>query len=417
MNHRLAGSLAAAAIALLALGAPVSASVGPVHRVVDDDGKAGLFDNGQPNCSDAFDGTAAPFIGQIFSTIGAAVAASGPGDVIFVCPGTYNESVTVSKLVTIKGPYVGANAIKCAARTSQATVIGAGGGPALSLAADGITVDGMRIANTRGAGIWTSPNFSGYRIKDNVIAGNWIGVDLYSSSILSSTVNRNCFQDNNNGAPGYGIRSTTGPLGAASITQNAFWGHRVGGIVIGGGAPTHDVTVSANWSWDDKSFFNATTVQSLSVASNHVLDTDDISTPGSAIVVGGDSSNVSVTKNVVNTNHTDGVLVSGTAWNVQVNANNIQTVTNGIDITTTAVAGVKAKNNRIEDVEGTLSASSAGILLGATTSGDRLVKNKVLGVADLHCVDLSVGSGTSSTANIWVDDTGLFASPPGICHP
>ena len=415
MKRRLAGGLGAIAIALLALGAPVSAGSVSTHRIVDDDGKAGLTDDGGPSCSDGFDSTSAP--GVVFSSISAAVAAAGAGDTIFICPGTYNESVTVSTRLTISGPYAGASDIKCKSRTGQATLIGAGGLPALSLAANGITVDGMRVANTSGNGIWTSPSFSGYTIINNVIANNSVGVDLYSNGALPTTVMHNCFQDNNNGGPGYGVRSTTDSLGAAAISENAFWGHRVGAIVLGGSGVTADISVARNWSWDDKSFLWASGVSRVEVRQNHVLDTDDISTPSSAIAVAGTSDTVSVDLNSIDTNHVDGVLVSDTANHVWVRGNKITGVTNGLDITTSTTGAVRAKNNVITDVQGTLSASSAGIRLDVLTVGNRITHNKVLGIADTHCQDLSVGGGTAGTANFWISDKGQTSSPSGICTP
>jgi Right handed beta helix region len=414
MNRRFVAALTGAALLTLSLTVPVGAG-GGVHRVVDDDGLAGIAEDGGPVCSDGFTPVLLP--GVVFSTITAAVAAAGSGDTIFICPGTYNEAVSITKTLTLSGPYAGVSDAKCKARTAQATIIGASGGPALSLAADNVIVDGLRIANTRGTGIWTSSNFSGYSIKNNRIANNWVGVDLYSTSILKTNVSGNCFTDNNNGAPGYGVRSTTDALGNAAISGNGFADQRVSAIALGGVGATHDISVNGNTSTDDKNFLTATTVKSLQVLNNTVGDTDDISVPGSAIVIGGASTKVAVSQNVINSNHTDGVLVKDTTSSTQVNGNKITSVTFGIDITTTAVAAVKAKNNRIEDVQGTLSATSVGILLGASTSGNRITHNKVLGIADMHCQDLSIGAGTLGTANTWASDIGLVSSPDGICTP
>ena len=414
MKRRLAGGLGAVAIALLALGAPVSAGAASTHRIVDDDGKAGLTDDGGPSCSDGFDSTSAP--GVVFTTISAAVAAAGSGDTIFVCPGTYNETVSITKTLTLSGPYAGVADTTCKSRTSQATVIGTGSGPALSLAADGIVVDGLRVAGTRGTGIWTSPANAGYDVANNVLVNNGVGVDLGSNGGPQTFVSGNCFQDNNNGAPGYGIRST-GTLSNAVIASNGFSDHRVAAVALGGAAPAWNIGVTGNWSTDDKSFLTATTVGTTQVTKNHVGQTDDISVPASAISIGGASTTVSVDQNVIDSSHVDGVLIKDTATAVWIRGNSITNVTQGIDITSSAHGGVRAKNNKISDVQGTLAVTSAGILLGAATSGDRLSNNKVTGIADLHCQDLSVGSGTAGTANFWIHDQGLIDSPDVICNP
>src|SRR4051794_29059365 len=42
-----------------------------------------------------------------FSTIQSAVVAAAPGDTVQVCPGTYNENVTVPKSITLNGAQAG----------------------------------------------------------------------------------------------------------------------------------------------------------------------------------------------------------------------------------------------------------------------------------------------------------------------
>ena len=76
--------------ATLFLSLLVTGTALAITRVVDSDGFGSAT-----NCNDP--STLA------FVTIGAAITAAAPGDVIKVCPGIYNEQVTVSKPVTIRG--------------------------------------------------------------------------------------------------------------------------------------------------------------------------------------------------------------------------------------------------------------------------------------------------------------------------
>ena len=87
----LIGTAASAAFVLTLLGAPATLAGGGVTRMVDDDGKAKAGDCGAS--------AAAP------SSIQAAIDASGPGDTILVCPGEYQEQLTVEQAdgLTIRG--------------------------------------------------------------------------------------------------------------------------------------------------------------------------------------------------------------------------------------------------------------------------------------------------------------------------
>lgn len=77
--------LTATLLGMIVLTTPAFAA----NRVVDEDGQATFTDCQAPN--------------PTFSTITAAVAVAGPGDIIRVCPGVYNEQVTIGKSLTIRG--------------------------------------------------------------------------------------------------------------------------------------------------------------------------------------------------------------------------------------------------------------------------------------------------------------------------
>src|SRR5947209_2759550 len=64
--------------------------------VVDDDGFASAT-----NCNDTT---------PTYMTISAAVAAASSGDTIKVCPGIYNEQVTIDKTLTLQGAQAGMDA-------------------------------------------------------------------------------------------------------------------------------------------------------------------------------------------------------------------------------------------------------------------------------------------------------------------
>src|SRR5262249_57828548 len=87
---------------------------------------------------------------DLFTTIGAAVAAAAPGDVINVADGTYNEFVTVNKTLTLRGNQFGTDAR--ASRAGLETVIDQTGGQAgFNFTASNVVLDGFTIQNSTAA--------------------------------------------------------------------------------------------------------------------------------------------------------------------------------------------------------------------------------------------------------------------------
>jgi parallel beta-helix repeat protein len=121
-----------------------------------------------------------------FAKIQDAVNAAGPGDTIIVYPGTYTENVDVNKSLILKGEGM--------------PVVDAGeSGSAITLAADGCTVEGFEVTGAGGA--WGD---AGIRIESNngLVKGNlatngpgW-GVSLWHSSgniLIDNNVTNNMY--------------------------------------------------------------------------------------------------------------------------------------------------------------------------------------------------------------------------------
>src|SRR3954469_11597920 len=134
-----------------------------------------------------------------FTSIQAAVNAASPGDLILIGPGTYAESVTVDKRLTIQGMFAAGSA---ANNPRVASIVDPPASdtetPGFSFLANKITVQGFTIADLNGdatangtIGIYTSPTFSSYKILNNEIKENSIGIYLNSSGVGTSVVTAN----------------------------------------------------------------------------------------------------------------------------------------------------------------------------------------------------------------------------------
>ena len=140
----------------------------------------------------------------------AAISMSCVGDTVLVMGGTYYEHVRVDKSIILRGqmmPVLDATA----------------SGSAITLQADGITVEGFKIVN---AGSWPSesPAEAGIkvlseenRITENDVSNNFNGILLVgvkNNSILNNTVRRNL---------GYGIRLEK--AGGNTVSNNSLEGN------------------------------------------------------------------------------------------------------------------------------------------------------------------------------------------------
>jgi parallel beta-helix repeat protein len=111
-----------------------------------------------------------------YTTINAAVAAAAPGGRIVVCPGTYQEDVTVTKPLSIEGLHATVDA------TNQTN------GFTLPSAAAGSKVEGFTIENAVGEGV-LAVSTSNVRIVDNTIEHNDKGLtqaNTYAECVISA---------------------------------------------------------------------------------------------------------------------------------------------------------------------------------------------------------------------------------------
>ena len=130
--------------------------------------------------------------GTDYTTIQAAIDDANPGDEIYVDSGTYYENVVVNKRLTLRGIDTGAGM----------PVVDAGGsGSAITLAADGIRLEGFTA--TGGASYWTgSYYYDGAGIKvtsnDNILIGNNADSNVNNYGIWLYSYSRNNILSGNN---------------------------------------------------------------------------------------------------------------------------------------------------------------------------------------------------------------------------
>jgi hypothetical protein len=163
--------------------------------------------------------------GTHYVTIQQAVNAANPGDVLVVDPGTYNENVSVSKSLTLRGANYG---LSCSGmRNPESVVVGGGasGTSTITIAANNVTIDGFKITNTNGSYGISANSRSGLDVEHNIITdignattGSGASVGVYidagsSANISSITISNNCINQVRGGA-------NTGLIGNPAKTNN-----------------------------------------------------------------------------------------------------------------------------------------------------------------------------------------------------
>ena len=380
-----------------------------------------------------------------YQSIGLAVEAALPGDLILVCPGTYREIVTVDIPLTIEGAKAGQDA-RWRDQTKESVITppeGTEGDPTglVRLASDGITWDGFLIqTNHEGPGMVTSRQHSGYCIRNTVFVDNGIGLDLASNGEREVDVVHNRFTANNEVEPGggYGIYSSRGAAGVL-IADNLFEQHNGAGILFadtpGDPGRQQRVRIEGNKSVDDNSFVTLYASVDVQVVANTVRNENPLSTyDASAIFVGARNRNILVKANDIKSANGTGIDVRDSGappaddnppvapLNVDVLKNKVARAKgHGIDIAATGtdeyeVRGNVAVRNR-----------KVGIHVGAPDPAKGpaeadLTRNLALdnGSAKdgfLDCQDQTRGVGTARTANLWEDNVGDNDQPDGICGP
>jgi len=359
------------------------------------------------------------------ATIQQAVTAADPGDRIRVCPGTYDETVTVpagKHDLTIEGAKAGIDA-RWRRPTGESVVTSDDAGGVVRLLADNVVWDGFLVFdNFEGPGIYTSPDASGYVIRNTVFVDNGLGLYLNASGEALTKVRHNRFTANNefeDPTAGNGIYSDQGAR-CVLIVDNLFEHHNGAGILFADGDQSqHCVTVEGNKSIDDRSFATFFATSHLRVAANFVRGRPRDPTPGSAIFIGAGNHDVLVKRNYIESTGGNGIDVRDTGGdgsdgeppsNVDILKNKVREAgQHGIDVSATGADEYEVRGNLA------VRSREVGIHAGPRTEDAAFAHNLAFGNGRLDCQDQSRGDGTAGTDNHWRGNVGARAAPAGIC--
>lgn len=352
-----------------------------------------------------------------FQSIQAAVAAAQPGARIVVCPGVYDESVTVPP--TLPGLAIvadeGAQATGCrepgAPDPEHEAIVQP---PAIAqwgvgLLADDTQLTGLRVRETNnGPGVYTSALTSGYLISENVVEDNVFGVYLNASGATASRVVDNCIRLNNRpgSASGNGVYTDQG-LRDAVVADNGFHRNRSAAVVlvaVPSVSQTADVVVR-----DNTSHMDGSAVVLFDTEDVRVLDNEARQNAGSAIFLGTNNRGTRIAAND---------LAAGSASAIvfrTFGAPNLDVTVLDNEVRQFARSGIVSVENSLTgsrlDGNASLDNGRDGIALGSGSVGNSLEGNTALDNGTLDCRD-----DNAPGANAWIENTGRTASPDDICE-
>jgi hypothetical protein len=358
-------SLATAGLA----GASTASSPGdgPHMYIVDDDGA---------NCPNAQ-----------FTTIQAAVDASGPNDRIKVCPGTYNEQVVI-------GP--GHDGLRLFSEIPLQAVIKM---PPLELKFPRsiVTVNGSSDVS-----IWQF-TISGPFYVPNCTAPleRHTGVRIFNGS---ATLFGNHITEIRNVNPallgcqdGIGVligRNFESQVGVATLRNNLIDLYQKGAVVVDNAGSYGLITQNEI---DGDLALSATTAQNgVQVGRGASADVDHNEIRNNFYCCNANQDTAA------------GVLLFETDAYVTVGHNDVVNNGVGIDIDENAI-GLTIDHNSVTK------SHNNGVAAFLDSASNTISYNKATDNVPVDCFDETAGPGTAGTANFWIKDMGLTQNRPGLC--
>jgi parallel beta-helix repeat protein len=386
-----------------------------------------------------------------YTTIQAAVTASGPGDTVKVCPGTYPEQVRITGHGHDKLKLESLKPLQAIIKWPTAE------SPPLALV-DFNTADQVSLRGFTIAGPFTFPSCSPDR-HEGVLVENAFdeSIDHNHITMIANSVAglRGC-QEGDAVAIGHRIGTCSGTAqGSADLKDNLIDEYQKNGVQVfnpGSSAEVdHNEIVGPAGTVQPHAASNgvvvlcgaAAEIEHNVIRNNLFTGSFFLATSGGVIVADAPPGSSEVDHNsIVNNDYgietdsqnkleiehndvlqsvTDGIVLCGDtgqgcgpATGIVVRSNEVEN-NGGNGIVLFDADSNLLKSNHVEDNGTASSDTTDGIRLDANSGGNQIRDNHLDGNVTHDCHDDSTGTGTAFTANFWTANHGNTENKPGLC--
>lgn len=382
-----------------------------------------------------------------FTTIQSAISSASSGSTIYVCAGTYPESLSIDQPLTLDGAEFGADAVG-RSNEPETTIVGAGGISFGTGATTG-TVDGFSLSGYSGSAgeIQATGVGSAWTFDDNIMDVSNGGIEFNTDQAANpgaTTIADNEFtqavgSSATTGGKGEAVRIVGEPADDVTIDGNDFSDlSGPGGSISTAGSSTGTScpatsqglvvsgnTAEVNGENEDQPLVTLLCTFDASIADNlyQVTDANDSAAIGPILLDGGNSS-TGVNANTLvgdGATHPGGAVTltdtSGDNENATIEENTIEGWGDdqagdgqGIQVADGSDDFAVENNTLTDDGYGIWVTTGSGSAPSGTISGNFVHASLVT-----DCNDQTTGDETENTNDDWSDDIGATSSPSGLC--
>ena len=236
-------------------------------------------------------------------TITAALGlAAASGDTVHVASGSYPETITISKSVTLLGAQANVDARTRNVPAAQESIIQAVGSvTSLLFMANNIVFDGFEIAgdavtpSVSDLGIEMSPSFSGNRIVNCIFTQNTIALYPASNGATQTVISFNNFLNNNVSPDGNAIYTDFG-LKNALISSNSFSNNPNAAVLVTGVLPTN---TNSNVVVQNNDITNCGVAVLFVFVTNGTIDNNRMINCDEGVQLRGGNTEIAITNNTI----------------------------------------------------------------------------------------------------------------------
>ena len=319
-----------------------------------------------------------------FTSIQAAVTAAAPGTRIEVCPGTYQEQVTVP---------AGKNNLDIYSRNSRAAVIKAP--PVMAEPGDIVRINGARNVLLRDfviTGPLPDTLFCSLAVRSGVRVDGGGTAGLVRNHITEIRAANAALRGCQNGIAVVIGRQSEGQTGQAALIGNRIDSYQKGGVLVDGAG--------------SRAAIEGNVIQGE--GPTPTIAQNGVQISRGAVVHASRNTVSDNTYSLAPASGSAGFLLFAAGAGTVVERNLVQR--NDDNISVSATSGVEISRNQVLD-----STFFDGIFLDADSTDNRIERNTARGNAEHDCHDSSAGGGTAGTANRWDRNTGATENRPGLC--